>query len=117
MNHGTSALLNPLGKKQRIKSIDVLRGIAVFGILLMNISGFGLPMPAYGDPSIARGDTGLNLYAWITTNLFFEGTMRAIFSMLFGAGFIILTSRNEDSGAGLEVADVHYRRVIWLVIF
>ena len=117
MNHSTSALLNPLGKKQRIKSIDVLRGIAVFGILLMNISGFGLPMPAYGDPSIAGGDTGLNLYAWITTNLFFEGTMRAIFSMLFGAGFIILTSRNEGSGAGLEVADVHYRRVIWLVIF
>lgn len=117
MNHSTSELLNPLGKKQRIKSIDVLRGIAVFGILLMNISGFGLPSPSYGDPSIAGGDTGLNLYAWITTNLFFEGTMRAIFSMLFGAGFVILTSRNEDGGAGLEVADVHYRRVIWLVIF
>lgn len=117
MNQSTSALLNPLGKKQRIKSIDVLRGIAVFGILLMNISGFGLPSPSYGDPSIAGGDTGLNLYAWITTNLFFEGTMRAIFSMLFGAGFVILTSRNEESGAGLEIADVHYRRVIWLVIF
>lgn len=117
MNHSTSELLNPLGKKQRIKSIDVLRGIAVFGILLMNISGFGLPSPSYVDPSVAGGDTGLNLYAWITTNLFFEGTMRAIFSMLFGAGFVILTSRNEDDGAGLEVADVHYRRVIWLVIF
>ena len=117
MNQPTSELLNPLSKKQRIKSIDVLRGIAVFGILLMNITGFGLPMQAYGDPDIAGGKTGLNLYAWITTSMFFEGTMRAIFSMLFGAGFIILTSRHEDKGVGLEVADVHYRRVIWLVIF
>jgi uncharacterized protein len=106
-----------MSKKQRIHSIDVLRGIAVFGILLMNIVGFGLPMPSYGDPTIAGGHTGINLYTWITANLLFEGTMRAIFSMLFGAGFIILTSRNEDRGAGLEVADVHYRRVIWLVIF
>ena len=117
MNLTSGALLNPMSKKQRIHSIDVLRGIAVFGILLMNIIGFGLPMPSYGDPTIAGGSTGINLYTWITTNLFFEGTMRAIFSMLFGAGFIILTSRNEDRGAGLEVADVHYRRVIWLVIF
>lgn len=117
MNLSSGALLNPMSKKQRIHSIDILRGIAVFGILLMNIIGFGLPMPSYGDPTIAGGYTGINLYTWITTNLFFEGTMRAIFSMLFGAGFIILTSRNEDRGAGLEVADVHYRRVIWLVIF
>ncbi len=117
MNQPASELLIPLSKKNRIESIDVLRGIALFGILLMNIAGFGLPSPSYGDPSIAGGSTGLNLYAWITTNLFFEGTMRAIFSMLFGAGFIILTSRNEDRGAGLEVADVHYRRVIWLVLF
>lgn len=117
MNTPTTGLLNPLGKKQRIQSIDVLRGIAVFGILLMNITGFGLPKGAYNDPTIAGGSTGINLYAWIATNLFFEGTMRAIFSMLFGAGFIILTSRHEDKGAGLEVADVHYRRVIWLVLF
>lgn len=117
MNLVSTQLLNPLDQKQRIHSIDVLRGIAVFGILLMNIAGFGLPMPAYGDPSIAGGANGLNLYTWITTSLFFEGTMRAIFSMLFGAGFIILTSRHEDKGVGLEVADVHYRRVIWLVIF
>ncbi|MDZ7606773.1 MAG: DUF418 domain-containing protein [Cyclobacteriaceae bacterium] len=112
-----SELLNPLSKRQRIQSIDVLRGISVCGILLMNIAGFGLPEPGYGDPTIGGGSTGLNLYVWITNNLFFEGTMRAIFSMLFGAGFIILTSRNEDTGAGLEVADVHYRRVIWLIIF
>lgn len=117
MNLTSDHLLNPLSQKKRIHSIDVLRGIAVFGILLMNIVGFGLQGPSYGDPSIAGGDTGINLYTWVTASLFFEGTMRAIFSMLFGAGFMILTSRNEDKGVGLELADVHYRRVIWLVIF
>ena len=83
-------LFTPVEVTKRIVSIDILRGIAVFGILLMNIAGMGLPAPAYGDPSIAGGSEGWNLNVWIMNNLFFEGTMRAIFSMLFGAGFILL---------------------------
>jgi uncharacterized protein len=110
-------LFRPLDLSKRIVSIDVLRGVALFGILLMNIVGFGLPMPTYGDPSISGGSTGLNLYSWVTANLLFEGTMRAIFSMLFGAGFILLTTRIESKGGGAVTADVYYRRTIWLLIF
>ena len=105
-------LFRPLELSKRIVSIDVLRGVALFGILLMNIVGFGLPMPTYGDPSISGGSTGLNLYSWVTANLFFEGTMRAIFSMLFGAGFILLTTRIVSVGGGVVTADVYYRRTI-----
>ena len=57
---------------KRIVSIDILRGIAVFGILLMNIAGMGLPAPAYGDPSIAGGAEGWNLNVWIMNNLFLK---------------------------------------------
>ncbi|WP_373395689.1 hypothetical protein V8V91_14245 [Algoriphagus halophilus] len=73
---------------ERIQSLDVMRGFVLFGILLMNINGFGLAK-AYIDPTVAGGYTGYNLYTWITTNMFFEGTMRALFSLLFGVGMYI----------------------------
>ena len=47
----------------------------------------------------------------------FEGKMRAIFSMLFGAGMLVLTSRLEQRGAAAESADIYYRRLLWLVAF
>lgn len=88
----------------------------MLGILLMNIVGMGLPDPAYWDPSGAGGDTGLNLWAWLITSVCFEGTMRAIFSMLFGAGVLLFTARTEKD-SGLSVADAWYRRTIWLFLF
>lgn len=82
----------------------------------MNITGFGLPL-AYDDPSVAGGDQGLNLLAFQITSLFFEGTMRGLFTMLFGAGFILLTTRLETKGLGITTADIYYRRVLWLLLF
>jgi len=108
--------LGPIDTSERISSLDTLRGIALFGILLMNIVGLGLPF-AYGDPSIYGGSEGANLGVWVMNNMFFEGTMRGLFSMLFGAGIILLTSRAEARGGGLEVADIYYRRTLWLFLF
>ena len=95
----------------------MLRGVALLGILLMNIVGMALPDPAYWDPSGYGGDTGWNLRVFFTTSLFFEGTMRGIFSMLFGAGVILFTARKEADGAGLELANAWYKRTIWLIVF
>ena len=106
----------PIGNKSRIVSLDVLRGIALLGILLMNINGFGLG-GGYNDPSILGGDTGLNLYTWIASNLLFEGTMRALFSLLFGVGMYIFLDRLEEKGAGIKAADVYFRRITWLLVF
>jgi uncharacterized protein len=72
--------------RDRFHSLDVIRGVALFGILLMNIAMFGLPS-AYSDPSVYGGSTGANLWVWITTTMLFEGTQRGMFSLLFGAGF------------------------------
>ena len=109
--------VGPISSSERIQSIDVLRGFALLGLPLMNIVAFALPDPAYGDPTIAGGAEGLNLAAWIMNSMFFEGTMRAIFSMLFGAGVIILTSRAEARGRQAEIADIYYRRTLWLLAF
>ncbi|MDH4092247.1 MAG: DUF418 domain-containing protein [Cyclobacteriaceae bacterium] len=108
--------LTPISLADRINSLDVIRGIALLGILLMNITGFGLAY-AYSDPTSSGGATGWNLNVWIMDNMFFEGTMRGLFTMLFGAGFILQTSRGEEKGGGIAVADIYYRRVLWLLLF
>ncbi len=100
---------------QRIEALDFVRGVALCGILLMNITAFGLP-DAYTNPVNAGGATGANLWAWIITQIGFEGTQRALFSMLFGASTILLTSRLEASGRS-DAADIYARRNLWLVAF
>jgi uncharacterized protein len=100
---------------QRIEALDVVRGFALCGILLMNITGFGLP-DAYTNPQNAGGATGINLTTWIITEIGFEGTQRALFSMLFGASVILFTSRLEAQGRA-DTADIYVRRNLWLIGF
>lgn len=115
MTTATSAA--PIGDRGRIQSLDILRGIAVFGILMMNITAFALVFPAYYNPTIDGGSTGLNLATYEVVTVLFEGTMRGIFSLLFGAGIVLLTSRMEEGGAGLMTAEIHFRRMLWLLLF
>ena len=112
----TTNELKPTQNTSRINALDVIRGIALLGILLMNINGMGLPF-SYSDPSVLGHTEGLNYYVWFTNELFFEGTMRGLFTILFGAGVILLTRRLIDRGAGVSTADVYYRRIIWLLLF
>lgn len=99
----------------RIEALDFVRGVALCGILLMNITAFGLP-DAYLNPQNAGGATGANLLAWIVIQVGFEGTQRALFSMLFGASAILFMSRAEASGRR-DAADLYARRNLWLVGF
>lgn len=116
MTQISSPLLTPLEDSERIQSLDVMRGIVLFGILLMNINSFGLAH-SYNDPTVAGGFTGWNLYTWIATNMFFEGTMRGLFSLLFGVGMFIFLDRLTKRGAGIKAADIFFRRLTWLLIF
>jgi uncharacterized protein len=101
--------------QHRIETLDFIRGVALCGILLMNITGFGLA-DAYVNPANSGGATGINLWTWIITEVGFEGTQRALFSMLFGASIILLTSRLE-AGGRTDVGDIYARRNLWLIGF
>lgn len=109
--------LGPLGSSERIVILDSLRGMAVLGILLMNIPGFGLPHNRVEDYTI-NNEAGLNYYVWyIFGPGVFEGSQRAIFSMLFGAGVLIFISRLEKRTTGLMPAELFFRRQLWLLVF
>jgi uncharacterized protein len=116
MTDQSSNGLSPVEQSNRIHSLDVIRGIALLGILFINITVFGLPDPLGGFTS-SVSLTNWNLNFWIIGNMFFEGAFRGLFSMLFGAGFILLITRGVHRGGGLEVADLYYRRTLWLLFF
>jgi uncharacterized protein len=107
--------LEPTRGDERIAMLDTTRGIAVLGILLMNITGFGLPH-AYDDPTNWGGDQGANLTVWRIDALFFEGTMRGLFTLLFGAGALLFLERHARRSPDLRAADLYYRRTLWLIV-
>lgn len=107
--------ISPVSKTDRIVSIDLLRGLAVLGILIMNIQHFSMPTAAYINPT-AYGDlTGLNRWVWIASHILASGKFMSIFSILFGAGVLIFTQRTELKG--LNSAELHYKRMRWLLLF
>jgi uncharacterized protein len=110
-------IVRPVSRGERITSIDTLRGVALLGILLMNIIGFGLPFVTYFNPTVDGATTGPNGWAYYVNWLLFEGSMRAIFSMLFGASVILLTSHAEEQRGGIGVADIYFRRTLLLILF
>ena len=101
----TNKSFAPLKSSDRILSLDIMRGVVLLGILIMNINGMALA-GAYGDPTVSGGATGWNLTTWITANFSFEGTMRAPFSLLFGVGMFIFMDRLEKKGAGIDAANI-----------
>ena len=111
-----SSILAPTERDERIGMLDATRGIAVLGILLMNITGFGLPQ-SYDDPTNWGGHEGLNLTTWRIAALFFEGTMRGLFTLLFGAGALLFLQRHAARHTGLLPADLYFRRTMWLIAF
>ncbi len=105
----------PVEESARLVPLDVLRGVAVLGILYMNIQSYSMAEPAYGNPQ-AYGDLhGANFAVWLTGHLFFRGKFIAIFSMLFGAGIVLLWDRLRASHR--PARRIHFMRNFVLLIF
>jgi uncharacterized protein len=104
----------PRPAADRIVTLDVVRGVAVMGILFVNILGFALPDAARLSPYAWGLEGPADLWAYAATMIAFDGKMRGLFSFLFGASLLLVVDRAEASGA--DPAAVHYRRMAWLFV-
>ncbi|HAA10585.1 MAG TPA: hypothetical protein DCE41_02365 [Cytophagales bacterium] len=105
---------NTLASGSRLQSLDVIRGIAILGILLMNIQVFSMIGQAYGNPTAYGDFSGANRWVWIFSHVLADQKFMTIFSLLFGASMMLIiqgAQRKERSALGL-----HYRRNFWLLI-
>jgi uncharacterized protein len=105
----------PVGQRERITLLDSIRGMAILGILLMNIPHFGMAPWLTGDMSLRHEVGTINEYVFWFVNGAMSGTQRALFSMLFGAGVLLFLGRQESRIQGLAPADYFFRRQIWLM--
>jgi len=111
---GTRATAGPVTGTERIGSLDILRGVSILGILVMNIYAFAMPFPAYVNPLLMGGTDTLNLGTWFFTHIFVDQKFLSIFAMLFGAGIILMTGRVEATGA--KVGRIYYRRQFFMIM-
>jgi uncharacterized protein len=99
----------------RIATLDLVRGVAVMGILAMNIVAFAMPMAAYINP-LAYGSEGpVDFASYAFSFVLIDGKMRGLFSFLFGASMLLVIERAEARGE--SGAATHYRRMLVLLLF
>lgn len=113
-----SAAVSPgasLAPPARIASLDTVRGIAVMGILAMNIVAFAMPSQAYMNPTAYGLQSQADLGSWIFSFILIDGKMRGLFSFLFGASTLLVIQGAET--AGRSPARTHYSRMFWLLVF
>ncbi|NCP11768.1 MAG: DUF418 domain-containing protein [Sphingomonadales bacterium] len=104
-----------LGTLERYTGLDATRGLAVMGILAMNIYGFAAPGGAYFNPAAFGGDSGIDWLVWAFNFVFVDSKMRGLFSMLFGASTLLVIQRAMATER--KPAAAHYSRMFWLLIF
>jgi uncharacterized protein len=111
----SSAVNEPPAAPARIAQLDVVRGVAVMGILAMNIVAFAMPVQAYFNPAAYGTESLADLASWAFNFVFVDGKMRGLFSFLFGASTLLVIEKAQ--AAGLSAARIHYARMFWLLVF
>ena len=108
---------------QRIVALDVLRGFALLGILFLNIETFSGPAILHdvpmgtGKPAFVGWHAQLDLAIVTIKWMFFEGKMRTLFAILYGAGIVLLTERLDRRGPPGTALGIFCRRNLWLLVF
>ena len=110
----TSTTLTPLASSERIDTLDVLRGLALVGIALMNVEYFTSPMTDLGA-GIMSGPRGIDWVADSFVYLFVRGKFWTLFSLLFGMGFAVMLGRAQAAGRGF--VPMYLRRTAGLLLF
>lgn len=80
---------------QRYQALDFIRGCAVLGILLLNITGFGLPSAAYLNPAWQGSVTPQDAWTWAVLDGLAQLKFLTLFALLFGAGLAMQIPRGK----------------------
>ncbi|QFT76093.1 DUF418 domain-containing protein [Erythrobacter sp. THAF29] len=89
-------MVAPASSIRRITELDALRGLAVIGIVWMNVYVFALPAQAYYNPIAYAGESTIDRFVWAASFIFVEDKFRTLFAMMFGAGCLILLSKERE---------------------
>lgn len=109
-------LLSPVSQQERIQALDVARGVAVLGVLLMNIWAFAGPQAFFDYPLAIADRPGVPVATWVVIHTLFEGSQRTLLSLLFGAGALLALTRFEQT-APSAARGAYYRRSFVLIAF
>ena len=105
----------------RLLILDVLRGFAVMGIVVMNIVVFAMPEDIYFapaafesvvSPAVLGVSSSANQWSWFWSFVLFDGKMRGLFSVLYGASLVLISERATAKGE--SAAKIFYYRSVWL---
>jgi len=114
-SQNSSAPQCPTKEKDRLANLDIIRGIALLGILIMNIQSFSMIVAAYANP-LSFGDfSGSNQSVYYFSHLFADQKFMSIFAALFGVGILLMASSLDKKG--FNTKKLHYRRMIILAVF
>lgn len=97
----------------RYISLDALRGVALLGILMMNIIAFAYPRAVYDNPFALGSLSTANEWQWFIIEVLFAEKFYALFATLFGAGIAMMAQRQPDP---VTAKRVHKRRMFWLLL-
>ena len=107
--------MNQFPQMVRHAELDTIRGVAVMGILAMNIIAFAMPGGAYFSPIVYGDSRPLDIVLWAGNFILFDSKMRALFAILFGASSALIAERAIARQA--SPAKAHFSRMGWLLLF
>ncbi|MGZ4818821.1 MAG: DUF418 domain-containing protein [Terriglobales bacterium] len=105
--------LGPTQPEERISLIDVLRGLALFGIIVANMRGFAGPLASYFRPNLVW-NTRVDFWVQAGIDTFVQGKFITIFAFLFGVGFVLQFTRAEKRHG--RFVRVYVRRLFALLL-
>lgn len=105
----------PIASADRLHALDLIRGIAVLGILLANVTVFGhVDLAYYWPPALPGGGNATDGLIWLAQFVVVDGKFRGLFTLLFGAGLVMFIER---AGGGEKAVLLQLRRLGWLLVF
>ena len=116
----SASLAAPVATGDRVLALDLIRGIAVLGILLANITAYSNPDLAYWWPgALPEGGNAADGWVWLAQFVLVDGKLRALFTLLFGAGLVLFDQNQRDRHGASEAQATRRqaRRLGWLALF